>query len=322
MCAYIVSEAGTLARTTATVACWTQWVGLGSLASPAGSERPRSIIDIEALILLSLLVSDEERRLDDMVAWWAHAGSRLTSLQRLKSLTGRFPEAAVMQGLPLFAALATESGDRRWRKVAQPVIPQWIRPRKGPSQLELIEPSALWPRLRAAFGVGAKADALVFLLGLRGAWASVSVISFATGYSGVAIRNAASEMALARLIRETEGRPAEYRAPPEPWAELLELQAARGGRGHGFEVPAWHFWSEIYAFLAHVIAWSRLQDTAPDVSERVLASKARDLMENHSKAFNFNNIPVPPPEAFKGTSASQGLLETLRVVARWMQEKM
>ena len=311
-------EAGQIAVTL----CWGQWVGLGSAAVARGEARPRAIIDPEALVLLSLYVSHEERRLQDMVAWWAQVGSKLTSLQRLKTVAKRFPEEAISQGLPLFAALATEAGDRRWRRAAQGPVPRWFRPGKGPDSLELVEPSALWPRLRAGFGVGAKADLLAFLLGLRGAWASARIISIATGYSKVSIRNAASEMTLARLIRETDGRPAEYLAPPRPWGALLDLHGVEQEPTTQHAMPEWRFWAQVFGFLANVMALGRLSDTAVPPSDRVIASRARDLMEGHAMAFKLNNIPVPVPEMFKGSSATNGLLETVQTVSAWSSDHL
>ncbi|TVP79969.1 MAG: hypothetical protein EA352_00370 [Gemmatimonadales bacterium] len=300
--------------------CWGQWIALGAGAAGTGAKRARSIVDPEALVLLSLYVSQEERRLRDMVAWWARVGSTLTSLQRMKTVAKAFPEEITAASLPLFATLATEAGDRRWRKAARGPVPPWVRPGKGPDALDLIDPGALWPRLRAGFGVGAKADLLAFLLGLKGGWASTSVIAYATGYSKVSIRNAASEMTLARLIRETEGRPSEYLAPPAPWAALLDLEGGKPPRSLQTSVPEWRFWVEVFAFLANAMALSRLSTSGAVPSMRLLASRARDLMEDHSTAFRLNNIPVPVPGAFKGPSAMEGLVETVRVVTSWSEE--
>ncbi len=315
-------ETGRLARQAAVRACWTQWVGMGSFASPVSSKQAGAIIDPEALILLSLYVRDEERRLLDMVAWWAQAGSRLTSLKRLRAVAKRFPGDTGQAGLELFASIANEAGDRRWARDAKAPVPDWVRSGKGPDEPTLIAASALWPRMRAAFGVGAKADTLVFLVGLRGAWASAKVISFATGYSSVAIRKAASEMSLARLIRETEGRPVEYVAPPQPWAELLELYPSDQGWVAEPEAPAWRFWSEIFAFLVGVIEWSHHAASEGRERPHVLASRARDIVERHALSFNFNGIPTPPMDAFRGLDAARGLHETVRVVAAWINDRV
>ena len=315
-------ETGHLARQAALRACWAQWVGMGSFASPVSSRRAEAIIDPEALILLSLYARDEERRLLDMAAWWAEAGSRLTSLQRLRAVAKRFPGNTGQVGLEIFASLAAKSGDRRWAKDAKAQIPEVVRHGKGPDEPTLIEASALWPRLRAAFGVGAKADTLVFLVGLRGAWASTKVISFATGYSSVTIRKAASEMSMARLIRETDERPVEYVAPAHPWAELLELYPAEQGKADTPGAPAFRFWSEIFAFLVSASEWSRLAESEGGQRQHVLASRARDVVERYALAFNSNGIPTPSMDAFRGLEAAQGLHETVRVVAGWVDENV
>ena len=157
-----------------------------------------------------------------MLLWWASVGSRLTSVQRIRTLAKNFPED-VRHSLGRYASLAAAAGDRRWKRLAAEEVPgPRGRALKGPDVLNLAEASTLMLRLRAAFGVGSKADALAFLLGMGGSWVSVSVISEATGYSGTAIRAAARDMVLGRLIRETENRPARYFVPVKPWADLLE----------------------------------------------------------------------------------------------------
>jgi hypothetical protein len=291
---------------------------MGSSASPISERHPRSVIDPEALVLLSLYVSVDERRLMDLVAWWAAKGSRLTSLQRLRGLAKRFPAHVGHDGLSTFATMASEAGDRRWKKDAAGNTPEWVRPMKGPDALQLVEPAALWPRLRAGFGVGTKADILVFLIGMAGAWASASTISFSIGYSGVAVRTAASEMALARLIRETQTRPTQYVAPTGPWAELLELNSSETNWTNERRVPRWRYWSEMFAFLVEAMEWSRLVTTGQLPSERVQASRARDILDKYQLAFNLNQIPVPTAETLLGTNASDGLLETVRAVTAWI----
>jgi len=318
MSAVPLDDAATLATEAAVQLCWTQWRSMGSLGSAAGFRKAEAIIDPEALILLSLYCQDAERRLTDMVVWWADVGSRLTSVQRMRRVANRFPGRAGIDGMEFFARLANRSGDLRWKRLAATPVPEWVRPAKGPTEPMLIEPSALWPRLRAAFGVGAKADTLVFLLGLQGAWASAKMISFATGYSSVAVRRAAGEMALAHLIRETEGRPAEYVAPARQWADLLELRLTGEG-GHEYpKTPPWRFWSEISAFLAGVMELRRRSSSDEGTGPYVIASNARDLVEQHSRVFSFSNIPVPPPSAFPGLAMLDGLRDTVKIVGGWI----
>src|SRR5688572_23827424 len=88
----------------ATEVCWRQWRSLAAAGMPIGKRLVASIIDPEALVLLSLAVRQHERRLDDQLLWWAALGTSLTSLQRMRTLLADFPKR--MQGeLASFAAL-------------------------------------------------------------------------------------------------------------------------------------------------------------------------------------------------------------------------
>jgi hypothetical protein len=141
-------------------------------------------------------------------------------------------------------------------------------------------------------------------------------IARATGYSTVAVRTATAEMALARFIRETGDRPARYAAPSASWAGLLELE------GEPPVAPRWHAWSEVFAFLAGVGEWAA-DVAAPDApGPRVLASRARDRMERHARAFTLDSVGVPDPAGFPGQEAVEGLAETVRAVAGWVEERL
>ena len=315
-------ELGFLARESAVRACWTQWVGLGSPAAGTGGQFPRSIIDVEALLVASLAISDHERRLEDLVGWWARVGSHLTSVQRFRGLDRRFPETMVQESLEAFSALAVASGDKRWRRHQGMAPKKGGRPPKGKNEPSLLEPCALWPRLRAGLGVGSKADTLVFLLGLRGAGATAGSISFATGYSTVSVRQAAEEMALSRLIRVTEGRPSEYLAPPQPWADLLEIGGETSASENRASLPGWFYWSEVFAFLLGVVDWSERAASGSSGSPHVLASQARDLLEKHTKVFTLNHIQARPPSSFPGLQAPEGLMEGTRAGADWVEDRI
>ncbi len=315
----VSEEAGRLASEAAVRVCWAQWAALGSLASPEAQTPPAGIIDLEALVILSLSVRDHERRLTDLVAWWACTGSRLTSVQRLRTVAKRFPEHVGGEATALFAGMAAAAGDRRWGRHATTDALGSVRSGKGAVEPVLVDPCTLWPRLRAGLGVGAKTDALVFLLGLRGAWASVQDISAATNYSSVTVRKAVGEMSLARLIRETDGRPAQYLAPPHAWAELLELSSGDRDGESELQLPRWRFWTETFSFLAWVKDWSRQAQARDRGSFHPMASRARDILDRYATAFALSGIPTPPPSRFKGLEAARGLVETTRVVVEWME---
>ena len=311
------AEIARLASESAVRTCWAQWVALGSPASAANDAPASAILDPEALVALSLHVQEHERRLADLVRWWARVGSPLTSVQRFQSVAARLPEGAGERVLSAFASQAAEAGDRRWSRHAGGSGAAAAAPTraKGPDEPTLTEGSTLWLRLRAGFGVGAKADTLAFLLGIDGAWASTRRIAFATGYSTVAARSAASEMALARFVRETSERPAQYSAPVEAWSPVLAPTGAA-------PLPPWRFWSEIFAFLAGAIDWAEQAASPEAPGAHVLASRARDLMEKHARAFHADRVPVPRPDAYRGLQAVDGLLETTRVLTDWVEEHL
>lgn len=292
-------------------AVWRQWRALGAMAS---NSRPAVVIvDPEALVLLSLALAEEERRLWDMLGWWARVGSTLLSVQRMKNLKDKYPDA-VRSRLGEFARLALrEGGDFRWRPLAHPSSGRRIRLEKGLGQrLELVDSPALILRLRIGLGVGVKADVLSFLLGVGGAWVSARSIAGATDYSVRAIRRAAEEMAAARLIQATAEKPAEYRADPKPWGELL---GASGGN------LAWRYWQAVFAFVAHLREWKEKKGPAK-ASAYIVSSSARELVEGHQAAFKRNRIAIPDPDDYPGEKYLKAFEETLSRLALWMEESV
>jgi hypothetical protein len=287
-----VRNIGTLAAEAAVGVAWAQWSALTHTAVPVEQPRVRSIIDPEALILLSLAVRDRERRLDDVLAGWARAGSSLLSIQRLNTLARAYPEA-VREQVSDFARYAADAGDRRWRShAAAPDGPVGPTPReKDLGTLRLTEGPALMLRLRAGIGVGAKADLLAFLLGLRGAAANLKRIALATGYSDRAMRTAAEEMSLARFIHHVEGPPSEYRADAAAWSGVLDLPPAYTGHTAHPDVPCWRFWSVAFAFLAAVIEWHD-RASREGWSDYVASSRARDLMEVHRRGLRHVDVAL------------------------------
>ena len=272
-------------------------------------------------MLLSIATRDHDPRLLERVAWWAATASRLMSVQRLRSLAGRFPSPQGAHGLGLFARLALKAGDRRWMAHATPERSVDASGRPEPSSPVFIESSTLWLRLRAGLGVGAKADTLAFLMGLKGGRARVRAISLATGYTTTAIRAAARDMALARLIRSTPSHPTEYFAPERPWGELLELSPLAGAHPNRPEMPPWRFWAEVFALLAHVSAGFE-RAMARRAGERVIASWGSSVIEQHRAAFDLNAIRIPVSSAADRKDAEElaAFPEAIRIMAVWLEE--
>src|SRR5438105_7194242 len=112
-----IDEIASAAREAAADAVWRQWSLLGAPVAGAGP-APRSVIDPEALLLLSASIRSSERRLGDVLGGWATAGSTLLSVQRTTTMLRRFPPSTHV-GVASFAAAAAEAGDGRWSTLAR-----------------------------------------------------------------------------------------------------------------------------------------------------------------------------------------------------------
>jgi hypothetical protein len=287
---------------------WQQWQAVGAMVS--SPRKAKAIVDPEALVLLSLALRDYERRLWDILAWWAAMGSTLVSVQRIRNLAQKFPEP-VQDRLSEFARLAFETGgDFRWKSLAGSSLGPKVRAqKKRQTEPELIEPPALILRLRLGLGVGIKADILSYLLGIRGSWASVKDMAAATCYSNRAIRRAAEDMAAARLIKAKAETPAEYHVYSQHWAKILEVQEP---------LPLWRFWHPPFAFVAQCLQW--LEGDASKETSYVTSSQARDLFEIHRSTFSWNQIAVPDPGDYRGAEYLDGFYETVSRLLDWLEE--
>ena len=311
----------TLERLTSTLGdaalevAWTQWAAMGSTAS--SRRRARSIVDPEALLLLSLALAPRERRLDDVVHDWVAIASDLLSVQRIGNLAEAYP-AHVDVSLGELAGTALRRGkDSRWKALAVPPgdKPDGSKERRTNKvravRPPLIEPPILLLRLRLAFGVGIKADTLGFLLGTDGAWASVRVIAAATGYTASAVRRAVDDMAAARVVHSLEDTATQYRADPAAWAAMLEIPEP---------LPPWRRWQERFAFVAAFVDWSeRMRDTR--LSRYALASSGRDLLEAHASAFARDRV-VPWRSEAPADEWPEILDRAVTSLAEWMREQV
>lgn len=278
---------------------WAQWSAMGSTA--ATRLRARSLVDPEALVLLSLGLDERERRLTDLVHDWMAIASDLLSVQRMKNLVAAYP-AAVRARLPGIARTALERGkDFRWRPLAadavadrdvaeaipaaQATAPAGVAKGRGNKvravRPSLAEPSVLLLRLRLAFGVGIKADTLGFLLGTGGAWVSVRGVAAATAYTPAAVRRAVENMAAARVIDAIADTAMHYRATPVAWTTVLDLPAG---------LPVWRSWNERFAFVAAFLDWAERTRGRP-LSRYAFAANGRDLLEAHRAAFERERVP-------------------------------
>ena len=319
----IAKAIGTTVRQTAIACCWRQWAALNPLLASVSQKPLCSLIDVEALLLLSAFLMEEERRLTDVLAWWAITGAHLTSVQRLHSLTKRFPDR-VDRGLGMVADAAYRSGDRRWRKGArQEETPATMRSGKGTDRPDLTSPAALWLRLRAGFGIGVKTDLLAVLIGRRGHPATIRHLEEATAYTPPALRIALQGMTQAGFAVMTPHRPATYRVDVNPWQILIgfEPSAQLTERDTSPDLPYWTTWHNLFAFLCDTLVWSE-KVASEGLSAYLAASQARDIVEKYTAAFDETGLAVPEPTRYKGADYSRGFERTVQRVAEWVTARL
>ena len=288
-------------------AAWAQWRELAATAE--SGPRHAVVLDPEALLMGSLVAAPYERRLEDRMRWWTNVGLGITGVQRFRSLI-RDASRRLQADAATFAASAAKV-DRSWRaaagEAAAAPLPTGRRP-KGPTELALVGPAALLLKLRAAFGVSAKADVLAFLMaGAKefGARQGVSVdeTARALAYSAVSVRRALQEMVLSGLVTVAPTRPARFATNVSAWAALLGLGGADVGKARATmraaAMPRWRDWAAVYGYFDAVVALgddAALKSAAPVVQ----ASRLRDLHERFAAELERSGFPSPDPRPHPG----------------------
>jgi hypothetical protein len=294
-------------RTASAEVAWRQWSAIGGMA--ATERRAASLVDPEALVLLSLVLDATEPRLADILASWAALNSDLLSVQRMRNLVRRYP-AETGERLAGFARVAFDEGkDHRWmpllRDGAPPLAHRGNKVRAV--RVPPAEPAALVLRLRLAFGVGIKADVLGFLLGAeQEVWASTSTIATATGYTVAAVRKAINDLAEARLIHSFDASPTAYVAPRAQWRAFLETELSSRWRG----------WSERFVFIAAFLDWAT-KARERHLTPYVLDSRGRQLIAAHAASFRWQNV-WPVDRELSGPMRSGVLSSAVHALAAWM----
>lgn len=232
-------------------ALWAQWRAIGGAASNA---RPVSaIVDPEALILASLVNDDSEPRLGNILYAWMQRNASLLSVRRLRKISP--PDPAFAEKLRTFGATATKLAKHpRWaalitdRAESDTRIETFAVSRAIEPALET--PPALMLRMRAALGVGAKADSLTYLLGQADRShrdsTTVRAIAKALDYTLVATRSALEDLAAARFVIANGERPVSFATPQPGWHDLLGIA----------RLPAWRPWRAIYDFARQFLTWA------------------------------------------------------------------
>lgn len=260
---------------------WLQWRALG--AQTATRADARSMVDPEALVLMSLALTTTEPRLRDVMADWVVLNASLLGVQRIKNLIAHHPGDDVQARVGAFAYLVlSEAKDVRWRSMAMEPGKR-TEARRRTNKLRAREASfdhaaALWLKLRLALSVGIKADTMAFLLGSGDTWASGRAIARATSYTLPAVRRAIADLSHAGLVftRDRPQSAAEYAVRRQSWVEAFGLDGM---------APVWRNWHERFAFVTAFLAWGE-KGEGKTVSKYAFGALGRDLLDRHAFALD------------------------------------
>lgn len=252
---------------------WRQWAALGAMAAATPA---RTIVDPEALVLmsLSLAVDDQgERRLGELVASWGVINAPLLSVQRMSNLAKDYPETTRRQLGSVAQRWVVEGKDHRWTSLADPhggTAQRSTKARSIPAPLS--QPAALMLRLRKAFGVGLRADVLAFLVATPGRTHGIRAVATATRYTPAPLRRTMADMADAGLIERVAGEgPEQFTMDVPRWARALTLPAG---------LPMWPYWHELFGVTLALLAFPTHMKAG--IGRAAVGALGRELLRQHA----------------------------------------
>jgi len=259
------------------------WIALGgALGGPAD----RTLVDPEALIAMTALHGSGEPRLYETALDWCIELGALVNGSRLRAVAreiGGDPGA-----LESFAAHVAGGGGPRWPLLAGPPTPYRSRGKAAAGSLR--ERGALAARLRALFGVAARADVLAVLVCEPGSAPSLAELAARTRSTK---RNVAIAVASLRLGGAVD-------VDRVGNAQRVRLTADPGFRSWLGRVPEPADWATRFTVVEAVLAFEAAV-AAPPVARAV---EARALAERLVPLARRSGLPVPDTgvrgEAFAG----------------------
>lgn len=255
---------------------WAQWIAFG--VSAVG--RPeKQVIDPEALVALTAELGDTDARLRDTSIDWCIAYGRYintTRLRRVVDEVGTSPQA-----IGEYAATVAAGGGPRWPMATDP------RPgyrSRGKARLEHLEsPPRLTLRLRAAFGVNARADILGALALRPDAALSLGDLARMTRFTKRNVALTVDALALAGLMElhvvGNERRASLRGEQLRPWLPTARLELVE--------------WVDRFRVCTAVL---RFLDGEEALTESVRAIEARVLVRDLELAIRRALLPRPDTE--------------------------
>ena len=300
---------------------WRQWSALGVLGGARGEDI--WIIDPEPLLVFTLGMTRYEPRLFDEVVDWLVTNGKWIDMQRLRGILRQKEnqERRLVGAVSEF--LASKGYQRKWQNLASfcfKKIPDeqenlfkekvskarkllttletdkafakygFIRNVLKPSEKsrEVISGTQSTIRflLRALFGVGSRAECILYLLTHEGG--HPAEVAKAIGLSIRGTQDALIELSKSGLVltRIRGKRKIEYWLSEERWWEFL----SKGSIGE-IKRPVWIDWIALYEALSKV--WQTVNEADETVSDYMRSSRLRDVMEIVGNEFARSGLAIP-----------------------------
>jgi hypothetical protein len=267
-----------------------------------------------------------ESRLFDEVLDWLVVNGAWIDLQRLRGILKRKDETIIKLTGAVARFLVQEGDERKWRNIANlcklqmqenpdsreslffgkdgksyPSSPEpdslflscgFNRPkltvRRLTREVPITSQTTIRFLLRSLFGVGSRAECLVYLLTNDGG--HPSEVAKAIGLSVRGTQDALIDLSRSGLVltRQTGKRKIEYWLSHERWWEFLSR-----GNITEFKKPIWLDWISLFSALSNV--WNVLNEMKKEgVSDYMRSSKLRDSLEMVGNEFLKSRLDIPP----------------------------
>ncbi|MBA2447568.1 MAG: hypothetical protein H0V51_06030 [Chloroflexi bacterium] len=258
---------------------WSLWVEVG--VSGWTRRHAASAIDPEPLILFTAALRDLDPRLRDESTDWCIRYGRYVSAARLRNLLRSEPPK-VQSAFGEYAATVNAHAGVRWPGATQP---RPYRP-TGRSRIEdFTRPALIVLRLRALFGVGARAELIRSFLAHPDAAPSAADLAGEVSYTKRNVADELESLRMAGLLRVTPARnQLRYRL-----ARPRELWAFGGRRPSRF--PRW---SATFRLLCAMLDLARRADA---LDPAVRAVEARRALRHLSAELEQAGFEPPSAEA-------------------------
>lgn len=254
---------------------WGAWCELG--VSGWTATHQDWAVDPEPLIIFTSVIADDDPRLRDEATDWCIQNWRYVSKARLKNLARSWP-GLDRSAFGEFTATVGEHVGSPWPDATQP---RPYRPTGRSNLPPLDKPSLVWLRMRAMFGLGARAAILSQFLATGSERASGATLSAATGYTKRNIAEEANQLVRAGVldVRRVGNR--------------FTYGLARRSALQGFVGTVPLFRPSWTAMLRVATAFTSFEREAGSTSPLILPVHARLVLDEIQTALEDLQVPVP-----------------------------